>query len=534
MNRHALALPFKAITPCLALGLTAVLLGPSDRSHGFTKISGTLNVFSQRDWRVFNNFEDAEANDNDVMDPNFPGWLGADQAIWKGAVEWGSEAHGDGSGDPTQFQLGDGGANMDFVFAGRCINVGNQNTNIMTGTPSCGGGLFAYTIVPNSDGWKTKICEEWIWSDGPGAPPAGQIDLQGVACHEFGHALGLGHSSVSGATMVGTSTNGLTYRSIEADDIAGVQCRYNVKNVAKVRVTGVSVDLGTSMVTVTGQNFTATGNEVWLTNINATTPNEDPKVIFSGLNSTGGGTQIVFAIPPDAADGALHILADDVGGKSLSNSWPISLGNAPGGGPLDLLTINPGTVEALIPGTTQTVTLNGTGFTPLTTVSIDGVPLDPTAFTIVDGNTITLDMPLVSTLGPNTVTVQAGGQLDSETITVVSPSSLVLQCGSGDPMNGVSGDFDVSISGTPNELHFVLYSGSNVPSKFLPFACLDIGANFSDLFELGRWVVDPIAGVTTVNLPLPALTATFFLQSLTLAQGLPVADSNVQSIFVTP
>ena len=49
-------------------------------------------------------------------------------------------------------------------------------------------------------------------------------DIQGVSCHEYGHALGLGHSTVGGATMFPSiSGSGVGARSIAADDVAGIQ-----------------------------------------------------------------------------------------------------------------------------------------------------------------------------------------------------------------------------------------------------------------------------------------------------------------------
>lgn len=57
---------------------------------------------------------------------------------------------------------------------------------------------------------------------------SGGVYLEDVATHEFGHALGLDHSSVPTATMYPTFSGscGQEWRSLDPDDIAGVEALY--------------------------------------------------------------------------------------------------------------------------------------------------------------------------------------------------------------------------------------------------------------------------------------------------------------------
>jgi Matrixin len=61
----------------------------------------------------------------------------------------------------------------------------------------------------------------------PSACSGTGVYLQDASTHEFGHTLGLGHSSVSGASMYPTLTWCSTYvRTLAADDVAGIEALY--------------------------------------------------------------------------------------------------------------------------------------------------------------------------------------------------------------------------------------------------------------------------------------------------------------------
>jgi len=246
------------LLPAMAIGAVAMLFG-SETSRGYSIMGGSLGL-DQRDVRVFDNFTDASANNNTTPDANWPGYTGVELAIWKACGEWGSELHGgNGLGDPLQ-TVGSGGANFDMSWQGNATSIGTTNQNTHSELAGSSGGVLAFTETPISDGWRIRYYSSWTWQDGPGSVSGG-IDIQGVACHEYGHALGLGHSTVGGATMYPSiSGTGTAQRSIAADDIAGVQHVYGVKSASKPTISSISV--GSGSVTINGTNFSPSNNEV--------------------------------------------------------------------------------------------------------------------------------------------------------------------------------------------------------------------------------------------------------------------------------
>jgi len=345
----------------------------------FTLIGGSLGL-TQRDFRVWNNYSDASANNNLVPHANFPGQTGAVMAIWKGEDEWASgpiAGNGLGDGIASNPVLGSGGANLDITFQGLAASSGGTNDNIHSELPGSDGGVLAFTETPINNGWRILYYSSWAWQDGPGSVGSG-IDLQGVACHEIGHSLGLGHTSVGGATMFPSiSGTGVAQRSIEADDIAGIQSIYGVKSATKPVITSLSGDknIGANLV-IHGTSFAATGGEVWFTK--AVGDGVPQKV--TGVSSTGGGTQITVTVPAGVMDGDVMVKTDGTGHSALSNAFPIDLG-APAGDPPIVVTVSPGSGPA---GGFTPVQITGAGFTGTTSVQFGGI--NALSFT-VDSNT---------------------------------------------------------------------------------------------------------------------------------------------------
>ncbi len=314
------------ILPTVALGAAAGLLIPA-KTDAYALLGGSLNT-TQRDFRIFDNFTDPTANDNVTPDANLPGYTGCELAIWKACTEWGSQLHGGtGNGDAHQpGGLGSGGANFDAVMQGNATAVGGTNSNTHSELSGSDGGVLAFCESPISDGWRIRYYSTWTWNDGPGTSVGTNEDIQGIATHEYGHALGLDHSGVFGSTMWPSVTgSGVAQRSIGPDDIAGVQAIYGVTAAEKPRIIGISSAGG--FLTIHGVNFDRVDiNDVWFT---PNTPGgSDVPVQVNGLPSEG--ISLTLAIPAGAGSGDVFVkIPTSNQGSTLSNGWPIDLGNLP-------------------------------------------------------------------------------------------------------------------------------------------------------------------------------------------------------------
>ncbi len=317
MKLRRILLPNAALAAALALVVPTV-------SEGYAVFGDTLNL-NQRHFRIWNNFTDPEANDNPIPDPDFPGATGAVLAIWKGVAEWGSAPHGSGTSDPTQDVIGSGESNFDAFFSGLSVGNGKRNDNIISQRD---GSSFikASCDIPIRDGWRIRFWEDpWIWNDGPGEVLTGgadAYDLQGVAAHEYGHALGLDHSLDPDATMYSTSFNkGVSFRSIEADDVAGLQYLYGVRSPLKPKIDGYEL-LGGGVLRIDGSGFHPTDNEVWFTHRAPTPTDKGAPLKVKGVASSHGRKRLLLTVPPKAGPGEIAVKLPGMRAKDLSNVFP--------------------------------------------------------------------------------------------------------------------------------------------------------------------------------------------------------------------
>jgi len=313
----------RLLLPAGVAGLTALVLVPSQPLRGFSTIGGSLPL-SERQFRIFNNFSDVQANDNQTPHPDIAGGVGAFMSIRKGAYEWNNRTFASGTSDPLQ-SLGSGDADFDFYYMGEVLGFGGGEGNRCAALPGDGNGVLAF-MDPGAgtvaDGYNIRFYDgDIVWEDSPTGAGGGEFDLQSVACHEFGHALGLGHTNVGGSTMwpsIGSGSE--SQRSIASDDIAGVQFLYGVRSASKPTISSVTTN--GSQITITGTGFDATDNDVWFTK---ETPAGKPQLMVLGVASTNGGTEITVTAPIGATDGDLAVRIPGNGGDKLSDVFPVTI-----------------------------------------------------------------------------------------------------------------------------------------------------------------------------------------------------------------
>jgi hypothetical protein len=188
--------------------------------------------------------------------------------------------------------------------------------------------VIAY-MQGNGGGWRIRYYDQpWIWHDGPGTTSGGgsRMDIQGITAHEYGHALGLDHTASSTATMYAYASGaGSSQRTIENDDINGIQAIYGAASASKPSITSVSGGLNVGeTLTINGVNFSTTGNEVWFTGDGSSgTPEK-----VTNVSSTNSGTRIDVVIPGTAKPGTVLVKKSGSGHSTLSNNFPLDVGGS--------------------------------------------------------------------------------------------------------------------------------------------------------------------------------------------------------------
>jgi hypothetical protein len=489
--------------PVCLLVLLAVMVSAPGLLVAWSVIGGSLGISTtalgwQRDVRIYNNSNDAAANNNVTPETAHPGAVGAPLAIWKAARGWASDN-----------VLA--ARNFDFDWQGVSTVLDVSDANMVSwGTLGCSAGVLAYCETPISDGWNIIMCDNWNWSDGPGSTAGGQVDIQGVATHELGHALGLGHSTVSCGTCSTSATmcaaicgSGVSERSVTPDDQAGLQSIYGAIPPNKPVITSLGGSTTTQQtLVINGSGFAPTVH-VKFTAFTSQNSFNIPGVV-TNVASTAGGTQVSVVVPYYANDGNV-IVWDPVGGVT-SNAFPIDINYLPPPPPPVpvIATVAPGSVTAYLGGL---VMLTGSGFLGTTLVQVGPVSLmPPFGFTVVDDATVTFGAPTAPALGPVPVSVVApGGTSNQANLTFVETIPPKLSA-SGTAISNIQFTWNCA-AGTSD---LVVLIASLDPTTF------DFGTPFQFLLNLtvlGQNVAGPV-GTSSFSFPIPPGLAglTFYSQ----------------------
>ncbi|MBI1850509.1 MAG: matrixin family metalloprotease [Planctomycetes bacterium] len=162
--------------------------------------------------------------------------------------------------------------------------------------------------VTTCNGNRIQGADTQFYAVGPRTDGSG-IDVQSVITHEIGHALGMGHSSVNGATML-PAYFGLAERTIEADDMAGIQSIYGhaVPTLTSISPTS-GFRRGGQTITLNGINFDS-GTTVTIGNATAQ--------VLSVVNST----RIRAIVPGSTSLGPKNVtVANGINTSTLANAF---------------------------------------------------------------------------------------------------------------------------------------------------------------------------------------------------------------------
>ena len=245
-----------------------------------------------------------------TLNANFP------TATWEGQIEQAASLW-EGATNANLALVSDGGEAVG--------TAGDQQDDprfgdIRIGAIPLGSGILAETFLPPPANGGTDA-GDILFNSSINWQINSNYDLMTVAAHEFGHALGLGESSVSTAVMYGTY-NGIK-QALTSDDIAGIQSIYGTRQYDQFNTAATAT---TSTITATNINsYIASNAQIAIPSLDITTAG-DSEWFYVTVPSTTTGTMTVTvqssnlsSLSPESP--GLQLVLSLVGQASAPNSF---------------------------------------------------------------------------------------------------------------------------------------------------------------------------------------------------------------------
>ncbi|XP_069134719.1 matrix metalloproteinase-19-like [Argopecten irradians] len=193
---------------------------------------------------------------------------------------------------PLQFRESNGKSDIEIKFTSG--NHGDGRANAFDGR----GGVLAHAFFPGTDDINGDTHfdegERWVYHSNSGT------ELETVAAHEFGHALGLGHSSNPSALMAPYYRGYLPGLRLHNDDIRGVQSLYGSPSREQTTTTTTSTTTEpttTTTTTTTPKPSTTTTTTTQAPNTPKYTPHGDEtlcNLTFDAISAGPDGATYIF------------------------------------------------------------------------------------------------------------------------------------------------------------------------------------------------------------------------------------------------
>ena len=216
-------------------------------------------------------------------------------------------------------------------------------------------------------------------------------------------------------------------------------------------------------------------------------------------------------------------------------------GGPPGGGnqPPAITAVAPASQTAVNPEGPDPIVLTGTNFTGTTDIRINGVSLPtlPPTWSVNSSTQITIQPPQSTTLGPQTIEVVTPLGTDTGSYSIIANVfEPVLDLELSDPAFLITAlGIQARIGSIPGNLAILAVGTSPVPSVLPGLVSLDIGNNFTEVFNFGQMPVDSTSGYAEFSTPLNnnlPIGFNLFVQGLVfnpILPVLPLLTTNVQT-----